>query len=73
MGLVPTLHTEDGESMVGHAVFKGNDILIMVEQGLSVSTLNAWSRLHRQLIDHMLDYQPLQSRLLWQQQQRYQL
>ena len=73
MGLVPTLHTEDGESMVGHTVFKGNDILIMVEQGLSVSTLNAWSRLHRQLIDHMLDYQPLQSRLLWQQQQRYQL
>lgn len=73
VGLVPTLHTEYGESMVGHTVFKGNDILIMVEQGLSVSTLNLWSRLHRQLIDHMLDYQPLQSRLLWQQQQRYQL
>ena len=44
----------------------------MAEQGLSSSNLNAWSRLHRQLIDHLLDYQPLQSRLLWQQQQRYQ-
>ena len=75
VGLVPMVHIEDSESesVIGHAVFKGNDILMMVEQGLSASTLNAWSRLHRQLIDHMLDYQPLQSRLLWQQQQRYQL
>lgn len=73
VGLVPMVHIEDSESVIGHAVFKGNDILMMVEQGLSASTLNAWSCLHRQLIDHMLDYQPLQSRLLWQQQQRYQL
>ena len=73
VGLVPILHTEDNGSVVGHATFKGSDILMMAEQGLSDSTLSAWSHLHRQLIDHMLDYQPLQSRLLWQQQQRYQL
>lgn len=73
VGLVPVLHTKDSESVISHAIFKGNDILMMVEQRLSDSTLSAWSRLHRQLIDHMLDYQPLQSRLLWQQQQRYQL
>ena len=73
VGLVPVLHTKDSESVISHAIFKGNDILMMVEQGLSDSTLSAWSRLHRQLIDHMLDYQPLQSRLLWQQQQRYRL
>ena len=73
VGLMPILHVEESNSMVSHAVFKGDDILIMAKQGLCSSTLNAWSRLHRQLIDHMLDYQPLQSRLLWQQQQRYQL
>ena len=73
VGLVPVLHTENSESVINHAIFQGNDILMMVEQGLSDSTISAWSRLHRQLIDHMLDYQPLQSRLLWQQQQRYQL
>ena len=73
VGLVPILHTENSDSMVGHSVFKGDDILLMAKHGLSSITLNAWSRLHRQLIDHMLDYQPLQSRLLWQQQQRYQL
>ena len=73
VGIVPILHTENSESMLTQAVFKGKDILMMVEQGLCDSTLTAWSRLHRQLIDHMLDYQPLQSRLLWQQQQRYQL
>ena len=73
VGLVPVLHTKDSESVISHAIFKGNDILMMVEQGLSDNTLSAWSRLHRQLIDHMLDYQPLQSRLLWQQQQRYRL
>lgn len=54
------------------AVFRGNEILVMAEAGITVATLNAWSRLHRHLLDHLLDYQPLQSRLLWQQQQRYQ-
>lgn len=54
------------------ALFTGQEILLMAQQGIIDSTLNSWSRLHRQLIDHLLDYQPLQSRLLWQQQQRYQ-
>ena len=70
MGLVPIVHNDD--IAVTQNIFKGNEILSMAEQGLSTSNLNAWSRLHRQLIDHLLDYQPLQSRLLWQQQQRYQ-
>ena len=73
VGLVPILHTENSDSIVSHTVFKGDDVLLMAKHGLSSITLNAWSRLHKQLIDHMLDYQPLQSRLLWQQQQRYQL
>ncbi len=51
--------------------FKGSDILAMAQSGITLGTLNAWSRLYRQLIDHLVDYQPLQSRLLWQQQQRY--
>lgn len=71
VGLMPIVHNDD-ESAVAQTVVKGNEILSMAEQGLSAPTLNAWSRLHRQLIDHLLDYQPLQSRLLWQQQQRYQ-
>lgn len=71
VGLVPIVHDDD-EIDVTQNIFKGNEILLMAEQGLSTSNLNAWSRLHRQLIDHLLDYQPLQSRLLWQQQQRYQ-
>ena len=70
MGLVLIVHNDD--IAVTQNIFKGNEILSMAEQGLSTSNLNAWSRLHRQLIDHLLDYQPLQSRLLWQQQQRYQ-
>lgn len=72
VGLVPTVYDEDNERAVTQTIFKGSEILMMVEQGISAATLNAWSRLHRQLIDHLLDYQPLQSRLLWQQQQRYQ-
>ncbi len=54
------------------ALFSGQEILSMTQLGIVSSTLNSWSRLHRQLIDQLLDYQPLQSRLLWQQQQRYQ-
>ena len=53
-------------------LFKGSDILAMAQSGITLVTLNAWSRLYRHLIDHLVDYQPLQSRLLWQQQQRYQ-
>ncbi len=54
------------------AVFKGSEILAMEHSGITIETLNSWSRLYKHLIDHLLDYQPLQSRLLWQQQQRYQ-
>ena len=73
-GLVPVVQGDFLESAdMGRAVFEGSEIVMMVEQGISDVTLNAWSRLNRQLIDHLLDYQPLQSRLLWQQQQRYQL
>lgn len=54
------------------ALFSGQEILAMAQLGIKSTTLNSWSRLHRQLIDQLLDYQPLQSRLLWQQQQRYQ-
>lgn len=74
VGLLPIVQAEFLENAsVGQTVFAGSEILMMVEQGMTDITLNAWSRLHRQLIDHLLDYQPLQSRLLWQQQQRYQL
>lgn len=54
------------------AVFKGSEILVMERSGITIATLNSWSRLYKHLIDHLVDYQPLQSRLLWQQQQRYQ-
>lgn len=72
VGLVPIVHKEDNENVIAQTFFKGSEVLVMIEHGLSAITLNTWSRLHRQLIDHLLDYQPLQSRLLWQQQQRYQ-
>ena len=72
LGLIAIVHNDDNENVIAQTVFKGSEILVMVEQGISAVTLNTWSRLHRQLIDHLLDYQPLQSRLLWQQQQRYQ-
>lgn len=54
------------------ALFSGAELLAMAQLGIVETTIAAWSRLHRQLIDDLLDYQPLQSRLLWQQQQRYQ-
>ena len=72
VGLVPIIHNDDNKNAIAQTIFKGSEVLVMVEQGISTVTLNTWSRLHRQLIDHLLDYQPLQSRLLWQQQQRYQ-
>lgn len=52
--------------------FRGAQIVAMRELGFTPDLMPAWSKLHRQLIDHLLGYQPLQSRLLWQQQQRYQ-
>ena len=72
VGLVAIVHNDNNATVIAQTVFKGSEVLVMVEQGISAVTLNTWSRLHRQLIDHLLDYQPLQSRLLWQQQQRYQ-
>lgn len=71
-GLVPIVHNDSSTNATAQSIFSGKDILQMIEQGITFETLNDWSRLHRQLIDHLLDYQPLQSRLLWQQQQRYQ-
>ncbi len=76
VGLVPivlnNIHSEHLESESTQMVFRGADIIQMVESGITETTLNNWSKLHRYLLDHLLDYQPLQSRLLWQQQQRYQ-
>ncbi|MDN5800981.1 MAG: DNA repair protein RecO C-terminal domain-containing protein [Psychrobacter sp.] len=63
--------SEHVESATGQSLFVGADIIEMAKLGIAETTLNNWSRIHRQLIDHLLDYQPLQSRLLWQQQQRY--
>ena len=76
VGLVPVLQndiqTEHLDNTMGQFFFKGTDIIAMTQLGITDKTLNNWSKIHRQLIDHLLDYQPLQSRLLWQQQQRYQ-
>lgn len=70
VGFMPI--TDNDISAQSHIVFSGSDIIVMETEGVSTSTITLWSRLHRHLIDHLLDYQPLQSRLLWQQQQRYQ-
>lgn len=66
--------TDDAESafLSRSDVFAGQVILDMAETNITTSNVAAWSRLYRLLIDHLLDHQPLQSRLLWQQQQRYQ-
>lgn len=49
----------------------GETILAM-QSGIRLETVNSWTVIHRQLIDHLFDYQPLQSRILWQQFYRYQ-
>ncbi len=83
VGLVPIIQHPDiqhntiqnmdqVENINLQAVFKGSEILAMEHSGITIATLNSWSRLYKHLIDHLVDYQPLQSRLLWQQQQRYQ-
>ncbi|PYE40748.1 DNA repair protein RecO [Psychrobacter fozii] len=64
--------SEHLENTTMKTVFMGADLIKMAELGITKTTLNHWSKLYRHLIDHLLDYQPLQSRLLWQQQQRYQ-
>ncbi|WLP94942.1 DNA repair protein RecO [Psychrobacter sp. M13] len=65
-------NTDQVENTNLQAIFKGSEILAMEHSGITIETLNSWSRLYKHLIDHLVDYQPLQSRLLWQQQQRYQ-
>lgn len=66
------IQTKRLENAVGQCFFKGTDVIEMAQLGITDKTLNNWSKIHRHLIDHLLDYQPLQSRILWQQQQRYQ-
>ncbi|MGP5201987.1 DNA repair protein RecO [Psychrobacter aquimaris] len=66
------IQTERLENAVGQCFFKGTDVIEMAQLAITDKTLNNWSKIHRHLIDHLLDYQPLQSRILWQQQQRYQ-
>ena len=68
VGLVAVSQTDNQLSNTAQALFRGSELIGMSELGI---TLSAWSRLYRLLLDHLLDYQPLQSRLLWQQQQRY--
>ena len=72
VGLVLIAHSEDEIDASVQATFKGHEIIAMAELGITEVTLNTWSSLYRPLMDYLLDYQPLQSRLLWQQQQRYQ-
>jgi len=48
------------------------ETIIAMQSGISPQTINSWTDIHRQLIDHLFDYQPLQSRILWQQFYRYQ-
>lgn len=71
-GLMPVVASDSQQESQAQAVFSGTELLAMLELGIAPQTLDSWSRLNRYLIDHLLDYQPLQSRLLWQQQQRYQ-
>ena len=72
MGLVTVERHEQLTPLATQNVFSGQDLILMIDEGISLDTVALWSRLHRQWIDYLLDYQPLQSRLLWQQQQRYQ-
>lgn len=72
VGFTPIIRDDKTLIPTSQALFSGAEIVEMAEIGIVNTTLNSWSRLHRHLIDHLLDYQPLQSRLLWQQQQRYQ-
>ena len=71
VGLVLFSQTDSQLSDTVQILFEGSELIAMLELGITDITLSAWSRLYRLLLDHLLDYQPLQSRLLWQQQQRY--
>lgn len=71
-GFMPIVQADETTIDSLQSVFSGAQIIEMERLGIAKTTLDNWSKLHRYLIDHLLDYQPLQSRLLWQQQQRYQ-
>lgn len=64
-------HTIEPSGTIANA-FSGSEIQALANFGITEATLTSFSRLYRQLIDHLLDHKPLQSRKLWQQQQRYQ-
>ncbi|WP_019672588.1 DNA repair protein RecO [Psychrobacter lutiphocae] len=62
---------EDSKLALSAEFVKGNQIIAM-RSGIDIETIEVWSGVHRQLIDHLFGYQPLQSRILWQQFYRYQ-
>ena len=72
VGFVSVSKIDNQLPAILQTVFKGSELIAMAELGITEVTLLDWSRLNRLLLDHLLEYQPLQSRLLWQQQQRYQ-
>lgn len=70
-------NNESVPAVVDSTIFSGQSLLSILdylqqaEQPIQTDSLKSWSRLHKQMIDHLLDHKPLQSRMLWQQQQRY--
>lgn len=73
----PQLASQNSSFEGQTTIFAGKHLLVInayLQEDISnieMSTLQVWSRLHKQMIDHLLDHKPLQSRELWQQQQRY--
>ncbi|PNK60379.1 DNA repair protein RecO [Psychrobacter sp. FDAARGOS_221] len=66
---------ESGDSndhLSQHVETLTGDQIIVMRSGIDEQSLDSWSLVHRQLVDHLFDYQPLQSRILWQQFHRYQ-
>ena len=66
----------DGHFRVPPQSYRGVDLLAMGQAVLGgmdgiANSLQPLSQLSRQLVDHLLDYQPLHSRKLWQQSLRY--
>lgn len=67
----PSLYQRNPSAFMQQSPISGETIIAM-QSGISPQTINSWTDIHRQLIDHLFDYQPLQSRILWQQFYRYQ-
>src|SRR5690606_620136 len=42
VGLVAIIHNDNNENAIAQTVFKGSEVLVMVEQGISAVTLNTW-------------------------------